>query len=135
VADDSGLEVDYLLGAPGVLSARYAGEKVTYADNNRLLLAELNGVPPRRRQARFRTVIALVSGEKEWTVEGICRGAIVFAPRGEGGFGYDPLFQPEGSARTYAEMTAEEKNRVSHRARAVEQFRNLLRTLAGGPDK
>lgn len=131
IADDSGLEVEYLLGEPGVLSARYAGEDATYADNNRLLLARLNGVPQRRRGARFRTVIALAAGDREMWVEGICRGTIVFTPRGANGFGYDPLFQPEGSARTYAEMTAEEKNSLSHRARAVEQFINLLRNFPG----
>ncbi len=132
MADDSGLEVEYLLGEPGVRSARYAGEEATYADNNRLLLARLGGVPARRRGARFRTVIALVTENLETFVEGICAGTILFEPRGKNGFGYDPLFRPEGSARTFAEMTAAEKNLLSHRARAVEQFKNLLRNLPDG---
>lgn len=128
-ADDSGLEVYYLLGEPGVYSARYAGENVTYADNNRLLVEKLRGVPDRRRHARFRTVIALVGIGTPVTVEGICEGKIVFEERGTEGFGYDPLFQPKGCEKTYAEMNAEEKNRISHRARAIEKFRDTLRSL------
>lgn len=117
IADDTGLEVAALAGAPGVYSARYAGEQATYADNNRKLLAALDGVADRR--ARFRTAVALAdpAGRHRW-VEGACTGVIVHAPRGDQGFGYDPLFLPDGSNRTFAEMDAPAKNAVSHRARA-----------------
>ncbi len=128
LADDTGLEVYYLAMKPGVLSARYAGEEASYADNCAKLLRALNGVPPRRRKARFRTVIAAAGNGIEWTVEGIVEGKILEEPRGEGGFGYDPLFVPEGYDRTYAEMTLEEKNRLSHRARALEKAVEMFRT-------
>lgn len=129
IADDSGLEVYYLLGEPGVRSARYAGEKVSYHDNNVLLLQKLRQVPVRKRQARFRTVIALAGIGPIKTVEGKCEGAIVFEPCGTNGFGYDPLFRPQGYDKTYAEMSAEEKNRMSHRAMATGQLKELLKTL------
>jgi XTP/dITP diphosphohydrolase len=118
VADDTGLEVDALDGAPGVLTARYAGEDVTYEDNWRKLLRELDGVTNRR--ARWRTV-ALVrwpDGREVWA-EGTCDGTIAPQARGERGFGYDPVFVPdEGDGRTFAELTRDEKNAVSHRGRA-----------------
>lgn len=119
LADDSGLEVHALGGAPGVRSARYAGESPDYTANNRKLLIELNGVTDRR--ARFRTVIALSSpsGRAE-CVEGICAGVIIREPRGCAGFGYDPIFVPDGSTLTFAEMEPEQKNRISHRARAMQ---------------
>lgn len=118
LADDSGLEVDALNGAPGVHSARYAGEPVKYAANNRKLLQALKGET--NRKARFRCVIALASPEGETRcVDGTCEGVILDALQGRKGFGYDPLFQPEDYPQTFAEMDAQEKNRISHRGRAL----------------
>ena len=127
VADDSGLEVYYLLGAPGVISARYAGEDVTYEDNNRKLLRELTQVPARKRRARFRCVIAFVDGKTEKTFEGKVEGTILFTPRGDRGFGYDPLFQPLGSTKTFAEMEPEAKNSISHRGLALKEFASHMK--------
>lgn len=118
LGDDSGLEVDALDGAPGVYSARFAGEPANYAANNEKLLRLLNGVTHRR--ARFRTVLALASPTGEcYTVEGRCEGRIIEELRGGQGFGYDPLFIPDGETLTFAEMPPEKKNRISHRARAL----------------
>lgn len=131
MADDSGLEVEALGGEPGVRSARYAGEPVSYPANNRKLLAALAGVPNRR--ARFRTAIALSSPEGECrTVEGICPGAIIGEERGTNGFGYDPLFIPEGHAQTFAEMDSALKNRISHRSRALQAAREQWGAFLGG---
>ena len=118
LADDSGLEVDALGGAPGVFSARYAGEPVDYAANNRKLLRALDGAADRR--GRFRCVIALsdAAGTCE-CVEGACPGAIAAAPRGTHGFGYDPVFVPDGFTETFAELPSATKNRLSHRANAL----------------
>ena len=129
VADDTGLEVAALDGAPGVYSARFAGEHATYADNVGKLVRSLEGVDDRR--ARFRTVaLARFPDGREVLAEGVVDGTIATAPRGRAGFGYDPLFVPdEGDGRTFAEMTAEEKHAVSHRGRA---FR-ALDALLGGP--
>lgn len=120
-ADDTGLEVDALDGAPGVHSARYApGEGHDAQANTALLLANLAGVEESRRTARFRTVIALVrDSDGTHTFQGIVEGRITTAPRGDGGFGYDPVFMPRGWTRTFAQGTADEKNAVSHRARAT----------------
>lgn len=120
LADDSGLEVAALNGAPGVYSARYAGEHCSYADNNVKLLDELVGKAD--RSARFRTVIALSdsSGSVE-TVSGECNGTIIEEQRGTNGFGYDPLFVPNGYAETFAELSSAIKNRISHRANALQQ--------------
>lgn len=124
LADDTGLEVDALGGAPGVRSARYAGEAKDPTANMRRLLMELGGATG--RQARFRTVLAYVSTDEERTFEGIVEGVITGAPQGMGGFGYDPVFKPLGSTRTFAEMSREEKNAMSHRARAMaEAVRHL----------
>lgn len=117
IADDTGLEADALNGAPGVLSARYAGEAKDPAANMVKLLDELRDAPD--RSARFRTVIALVTGHGEHTFEGEVRGTITDAPRGTGGFGYDPVFLPEMSDLTFAELDARRKNAISHRGRAV----------------
>ncbi|HLP15430.1 MAG TPA: RdgB/HAM1 family non-canonical purine NTP pyrophosphatase [Bacteroidota bacterium] len=130
LADDTGLEVYYLALEPGVYSARYSGEQATYASNNRLLLERLQGVPPRRRSARFRTVVAIVGHNIERTVEGTVEGIILESSRGTEGFGYDPLFQPEGSQKTYAEMGLDEKNTLSHRARAFTQAVRVLKELS-----
>jgi len=118
LADDSGLEVEALNGEPGVYSARWSGEGCTYADNNAKLLSELVGKTNRR--AQFRTVIALtLPGERPLTVEGAVKGIIIDELRGEQGFGYDPLFMPDGYNQTFAELSAEVKNKISHRARAL----------------
>ena len=119
-ADDTGLEVEALDGAPGVHSARYATDGHDFAANNRLLLKNLEGKENRR--ARFRTVISLIEGGEEHLFEGIVEGRIIDHESGEEGFGYDPLFVPDGFDRTFAEMTAEEKNAVSHRGRAVRKL-------------
>ncbi|RRD46825.1 RdgB/HAM1 family non-canonical purine NTP pyrophosphatase [Tessaracoccus sp. OH4464_COT-324] len=123
VADDSGLEVDELNGMPGVRSARWAGPMCDDEENNELLLAQLHGVAPERRGARFRCALALVSPEGEERVwSGAMEGTIAEAPRGENGFGYDPLFIPEGKQRTSAELTSAEKDSISHRGKAVRAF-------------
>ena len=132
MGDDSGLEVDALGGAPGVWSARYAGEPTDSAANVRKLLAEMGDTE--NRSARFRCAIALASSEGETrVVEGACEGVIGFEERGCSGFGYDPVFMPEGHDRTFAEMPAEEKNAISHRGRALaaaaEAWGNLLTDL------
>lgn len=130
LADDSGLEVDVLGGAPGVYSSRYAGPDATDADNNRKLLAALADVPPVRRTARFRSVIVLVAADGVETVaSGTCEGVIGFEPRGDGGFGYDPLFLPAAMpGRTMAELELAEKNAISHRGAAL----RALRAAVGG---
>lgn len=128
VADDTGLEVDALGGAPGVRTARYAGEGAGYADNIALLLAEMEGVAPAQRTARFRTVaVVLWPDGAELVAAGSVEGLIAAEPRGFGGFGYDPVFVPaEGDGRTFAEMSDATKHAVSHRGRA---FRALARAL------
>jgi XTP/dITP diphosphohydrolase len=124
-ADDTGLEVEALNGAPGVRSARYATDGHDFAANNRKLLSELEGKENRR--ARFRTVISLVRGGQECHVEGVVNGTIAHEESGCEGFGYDPLFIPEGSDCTFAEMTAEQKNAISHRGRAVAELVKILK--------
>lgn len=124
-ADDTGLEVEALNGAPGVRSARYATDGHNFAANNRKLLRELNGEGNRR--ARFRTVISIIQGGVERQVEGTVEGVIAEKESGSEGFGYDPLFIPNGYDRTFADMSAEEKNAISHRGRAVA---NLVKLLA-----
>ncbi len=127
VADDSGLEVDALGGAPGPRSARYAGEGAADADNRRLLLAALKGVPGSGRTARFRCVAAVGWPDgRELHAEGVCEGTLGTKERGNGGFGYDPLFVPEGWDRTMAELEPAEKDRISHRGRAFRALRALL---------
>jgi XTP/dITP diphosphohydrolase len=126
-ADDSGLEVDALNGLPGIYSARYAGVQGDDRRNNEKLLHELEGVPPEKRGARFRCVIAVaVPDGEEKVVEGTCKGVIITAPRGNQGFGYDPVFLDEESGLTFAEMDGEYKNRISHRSRAVEELKKIL---------
>ncbi len=123
-ADDTGLEVDALNGAPGVYSARYAGEAKNSLDNMALLLKNMSGI--QNRKARFRTVIALILDGKEYLFEGIVNGTIAEEPRGTAGFGYDPLFVPDGYSTTFAEMDSEAKNAISHRGRAVEKLAAFL---------
>ena len=124
-ADDTGLEVESLDGAPGVYSARYAGPQKNPADNMALLLSELKGKSNRR--ARFRTVICLIQGGREQLFEGVVHGEIIESARGSEGFGYDPIFVPEGSTKTFAEMTMEEKNTMSHRGRAIASLALFLK--------
>jgi XTP/dITP diphosphohydrolase len=131
LADDTGLEVFRLDGAPGVYSARWAGEGCTYDDNNAKLLRELRGAAPAERGACFRCVVCLAFPDGTTHLdEGRLDGTIADAPRGQRGFGYDPLFLLTGGERTLAELSEEEKNRVSHRARALEAAVRRLRTFA-----
>ncbi len=130
IADDSGLEVYALEMRPGVRSARYAGEHVTYADNNKKLLRELSGVPLQERGARFRCVAAFAAEGILRTVEGVCNGRIATGERGGGGFGYDPLFIPEGYDKTFGELSDRIKNLISHRALAFGRLRDILREYA-----
>ena len=131
VADDSGLEVDALKGAPGVFSARYAGEPADDKKNTEKLLKEMQNVPDEKRTARFVCCIALALPDKEVkTFFGTVEGTIGRELRGQNGFGYDPVFYPEGSARTFAEMSDKEKNAISHRGGAIRKLTEyLLRTL------
>ncbi|WP_308501276.1 RdgB/HAM1 family non-canonical purine NTP pyrophosphatase [uncultured Alistipes sp.] len=126
-ADDTGLEVEALGGAPGVHSARYATDGHDFAANNRLLLKNMEGVENRR--ARFRTVISLILNGEEHLFEGVVEGRILDHESGHEGFGFDPLFVPDGSERTFAEMSAEEKNAISHRGRAVRKLAAYLHSL------
>lgn len=161
LADDSGLEVDALGGQPGVFSSRFAGEGATYEDNNRKLLSLLSGIPRERRTAKFRCVMALALSEEDkkraaarailggferwkrysdgkkldgFLTQGIVYGFITEVPRGESGFGYDPLFELPEEGRTFAEMSPEEKNERSHRYRALVEIRALLSRLAIEPE-
>ena len=132
IADDSGIAVEELNGMPGVLSARWSGQHGNDEANNELLLAQMEHVPEQRRQAAFVSVCALVTpAGQEHVAEGRWPGTLLTAPRGEAGFGYDPLFQPEGDTRSSAEMTPEEKNAASHRGRALAQLVPVIEKLAG----
>ena len=127
LADDSGLMVDYLNGAPGVYSARFAGEDGNDAKNNEKLLKLMEGVPADKRTAKFVSVITMVYPDGTvLTARGECPGTILTAPAGDGGFGYDPLFVPEGYEKTFAQLTADEKNAISHRAVALVELERLL---------
>ena len=124
ISDDSGLEVDALNGAPGVYSARYAGDPRNDQRNTEKLLDELQGAS--NRKAQLRTVITLMNAENSFQFEGIVKGTIAKSPRGEAGFGYDPVFIPEGVQQTFAELAANEKNKISHRANAIEKLLHFL---------
>lgn len=126
-ADDTGLEVTALNSEPGVYSARYAGEHRSDEDNMNLVLSKLEN--EKDRSAQFRTVIALLIDEKEVVFEGIVKGRITSDKRGANGFGYDPIFEPENCGKTFAELTIEEKNKCSHRARAVDKMIAFLKNL------
>ena len=128
-ADDTGLEVESLAGAPGVYSAHYAGEQRSAEDNMNLLLKRLAG--ENNRKAQFRTVISLIQSNGLHQFEGIVEGTILEEKRGKGGFGYDPLFLPNGFSKTLAEMSMEEKNQISHRARATEKLVEFLKRIQG----
>jgi XTP/dITP diphosphohydrolase len=123
-ADDTGLEIEALNGRPGVYSARYAGKAHDFESNMEKVLKELRGIS--NREAQFRTVIALILDGKEFLFEGVVRGEIIHNKNGSGGFGYDPIFKPAGSALTFAEMRMDEKNSMSHRARAVNRLAEFL---------
>lgn len=128
LADDTGLEVDALDGRPGIYSARFAGEEATYADNNQKLLKLLKDFPEEERTACFVTVAALVDPAtgREETVRGICCGRIISEFRGDNGFGYDPIFYLPEKGKTFAELTTEEKNKISHRANALKKMKKIL---------
>lgn len=136
IADDTGLFVDKLNGEPGVYSSRYSGENATYQDNNNKLLKELEGVPMEERTAKFRTVIAIVLEDKSIkTVVGECSGKIAYKPKGENGFGYDPLFIVDEYNKTFAELGDEVKNQISHRANALKNLRVELENIFKGDIK
>jgi XTP/dITP diphosphohydrolase len=131
IADDSGLEVDSLKGLPGIYSARYAGEGASDRENNQKLLREIEGIPISKRGARFKCVMAIVSHDgKEAVAEGSCRGRIGFRGVGKKGFGYDPIFILTQYGKTMAQLTLEEKNRVSHRGKALKKLRKILLALS-----
>lgn len=131
LADDSGLEIDALHGEPGIFSARYLGDDVSFAARIRSLLERLSKVQPDSRTARFVCAIAVAdeTGAVLNTSMGICEGRVAYAPRGEGGFGYDPIFIPHGYESTFAELSPTIKNQISHRARALEALREYLQNL------
>lgn len=129
LADDSGLEVDALGGRPGVYSARYSGEDATDAANNAKVLREMEGIEKDKRTARFRCAMALVGEGIELTTDGTCEGALLTEERGQGGFGYDPIFYVPKFDRTLAEMSSEEKNSISHRGAAVRKMADLIAEL------
>ena len=131
LADDSGLMVDYLGGAPGIYSARFAGENADDAKNNAKLLALLDGVDTKERKAKFVSVITMVYPDGEViTARGECPGRILREPAGENGFGYDPLFVPDGYDKTFAQLSSEEKNSISHRAASLRELERLLKERA-----
>lgn len=119
-ADDTGLEIEALKGKPGVFSARYAGEHCSFADNVNKVLREMQGKA--NRKAHFRTVICLIEDGKEYLFEGICKGEILYTPIGKEGFGYDPIFRPEGHELSFAEMDMQTKNHISHRGLAIQKL-------------
>lgn len=127
LADDTGLEVDALNGAPGVFSARYAGENPTYEENVKKLLFELKDIPENLRTARFRTVISYVDNKNEFYDEGIIEGLIALKPSGNNGFGYDPVFRPIGYEKTFSEISQDKKNKISHRALALKKIKETLK--------
>ncbi|MDR2083500.1 MAG: non-canonical purine NTP diphosphatase [Bacteroidales bacterium] len=123
-ADDTGLEVEVLNGAPGVYSSRYAGEHVTYEDNVNKLLHEMQG--KENRKARFLTIVCLILDGKKHIFKGIVNGTIIETPKGVGGFGYDPVFVPENFSETFAELSLETKNKISHRGKALDELKIFL---------
>ena len=130
ISDDSGVEVEALKGQPGVYSARYAGEGSSDRENNQKLLKEMEGIPSPRRGAWFRCTIAIVSPEgKEAVAEGSCKGKIGFKETGKRGFGYDPLFILPRYGKTMAQFTLEEKNKISHRGKALRKLRSIIRSF------
>ncbi len=131
LADDSGLEVDALGGKPGVKSARFGGEHISDEERNKKLLSLISNVPPEERTARFRCVMVLVVPPdfEKYVAEGVCEGMITDKPRGKGGFGYDPIFYVPSLGKTMAELTLEEKNRISHRGKALARMKQVIKEL------
>ena len=128
VADDSGLEIDALGGKPGVYSARFSGKGATYKSNNAKVLRLLGGLPISKRKATFRCVMAVAdNGRVVGVAEGRCSGKIIFKPRGRSGFGYDPIFIPDGYKKTFAEMGLRQKNRISHRSKALVRAKAVIK--------
>lgn len=126
ISDDTGLFVDALNGAPGIYSARYAGEIAGYKENRMKLLSEMRNVQRDKRSAHFKSVICFYVNDKEhYFFEGVCKGKIIYEEKGKNGFGYDSIFVPDGINKTFAEMTDSDKNKISHRANALEQFRKF----------
>ena len=128
LADDTGLEVDALNGEPGIYSARYAGETCSYSDNVNKLLKNMENIPAEKRTARFQTAIAFVGDNMELVSEGIVEGKITTEPKGVGGFGYDPVFYVSEQGKTYSEMKMKEKNKISHRGKAIQEMLKLLQS-------
>jgi len=126
LADDSGLEIDFLNGKPGIHSARFAGENATDADRNKKVLALMEGVPQDQRKVRFRCAIAIAKGESIKVVTGVCEGEIALTPKGDHGFGYDPIFIIPSYIKTFAELGSEIKNQISHRAIALRKAKDIL---------
>ena len=130
IADDSGLEVDYLKGLPGIYSARYAGKGASTRENNQKLLNEMEGISLSKRGARFKCVMAMVSPDgREAIAEGSCKGRIGFEEKGRRGFGYDPFFILPKYGKTMAELSLEEKNKISHRGKALRKLKKIIKTL------
>jgi len=130
MADDTGLFVDAINGEPGVFSSRYAGENVTYADNREKLLKEMSDIPAEKRDAVFKTVIVLIVNKNEkYIVEGCCEGYIGVEEKGTMGFGYDPIFYLHDSRKSFAELEVEEKNKISHRGRALQKIKKVLEKI------
>ena len=130
LAEDTGLEIDALDGNPGVRSSRFAGDHASYDENIDKVLTLMRDVPVKKRGARFRSVVAIVGpGDGEHLFEGVCKGHITTQRRGEGGFGYDPIFEVAGYGKTFAEMASEAKNRISHRALALQRAKTMLNEL------
>lgn len=129
IADDTGLEVDALGGAPGVYSSRYAGENVSYQDNVKKLLTELKDLKAEQRSARFRTSMAFVDAQESWSVSATAEGRILEKQQGEDGFGYDPVFYYEPLKKTFSEMDLNTKNKISHRGKAIDAFIHKLKEL------
>jgi XTP/dITP diphosphohydrolase len=131
LADDSGLEVDALEGAPGVYTARFAGPDAGDSENRNKLLQVLSAIPNQERTARFRCVMAIITPDgREWTIDGVCEGRIGWEDKGANGFGYDPIFVPIGYTQTFAELGVEIKNQISHRAEALNKAVTILRTIS-----
>ena len=127
LADDTGLEVDALNGAPGVFSSRYAGDNVSYEENLKKILHDLDGIPIQKRAARFRTVISFVTENSELTTDGVLEGVITNEPKGLNGFGYDPVFFVEDIGKTLAEISTEKKNKISHRSVALKKMKKIIK--------
>ena len=132
MADDSGLVIDALNGEPGVYSARYGGDNLSDTEKNDLVLSKMEGIPAEKRSARFICAIAIaLPDSRNFTVEGVCHGFINSEPHGTNGFGYDPIFYIPEESRTMAQLTSEEKNRISHRGRALEKAFEIIKQIAG----